>query len=159
MDDELKQFEAMNAADLLALKKIFHEAKIECEIANASDLMPISSLIAYIKKDKKGRLITVSMTFMPLPEDVFPDIKLLQFYTELPFDVATDVTAYLNGLNRELPMGSFGVSEAKQIYFRYVHVINKYDSLYDAAELYKNLITILLFVLDIHADAIEAKSQ
>lgn len=155
MDEDIKRFEAMNALDLVTLKKIYAEAKIESEIVQASDIMPISTLITYLKKDKKGRLITLSLTFMPLPSDVFPDIKLLQFYSELPFENKKNISGFLSELNRTLPLGSFGVSDSMNIYFRYVHAIKKFDTLIDDADLYRSLLTVIMFVMDIHAETIE----
>ncbi len=159
MDEDIKKFEAMNAMDLLMLQKIYAEAQIESEIVKASDIMPVSTLITYLKKDKKNRLVTLSLTFMPLPSDVFPDIKLLQFYSELPFENKKNIASFLSELNRTLPLGSFGVSDSMKIYFRYMHAIKKYDTLYDDAELYRNLLSIITFVMDIHAETIEKECQ
>lgn len=158
MDDDLKESEAMSALDLVTLQKIFTEVKIESRIVRASEVMPISSLILYLKKDDKDRLISLSLAFMPLPSDLFPDIKLLQFYTELPFDNTKDVSAALIELNRTLPLGGFGLSDAMKIYFRYVHVVKKFDTLHELSDLYQGLLNMIVFVLDSHAGSIERKS-
>jgi hypothetical protein len=155
MDEELKRFEAMNATDLRSLQKVFQEADVECELVPASDVMPITTLIAYLKNDAKGRLVTLNLTFLPLPEDVFPDVKLLQLYTELPFNVGPSTAARLIEMNRELPLGSFGGSEGRNVYFRHMHAMKKYDVPWEQADMLRNLVAMVGFVVDINAADIE----
>ena len=154
MDKDFTRQLAMNTIDLTALKKIYASANVESELVALDDAIP-STLITFLKNDSKERLISMSHTFVPLPSELFPDIKLLQFYIELPFEIARGSSDELTEINRSIPVGNFGLSENNTIYFRYVATLGRFDVLAELSDRLLDLINLIIAVLDTHSEPIE----
>lgn len=156
MDKELEKHAAMSAIDLAALSKIYSDAGVENETIDADAYIPTGTLVIQLRNGSKNRQITLSHTFIPLPEDVFPDIKLLQYYTELPFAGSAKIAKQLLDINHTLPCGNFGLTDDAKVYFRYVHAMDKYATLANCEDLLSSIINLVLHVLNINSDSIEA---
>lgn len=154
-----KRSAAMNTLDLISLKNLLDEIQIESQLLEASTVMPLSTLMAAIDQDHQGRDRAFSFSFIPLPDETFADVKLLQCYTELPFAVAEtfkgDVETLLLAINLTLPLGNFGLQNEQLVYFRYSCTLPKYTVLSDSQALLIDVIKLVVYALEGNADLIE----
>lgn len=74
---------------------------------------------------------TVNIMYIPLPEDHFENIRLLQFYapvvSEVDLTKGSDLLTLLNEANFICPVGAFSISGKNEIGFKYVFPVNRFD--------------------------------
>lgn len=151
--------DAMSMLDLISIQNILEGYELPTAILEKSAELPLNSLIVNSTNDYKGRTRTLSFSFLPLEDKHFPDVKLLQLFSEFNVDVVpTAITAIeqlLVKLNILLPLGSLGLTEANRIYFRYVHTMAKYDNLSDHEQTLVNLFNLFMYSLNVNARTLE----
>jgi hypothetical protein len=154
-----KQDEIMMDMDLISIQNIFNEVGLKTTLLEKSELIPLTTLGVEIDPDDSKRERNIFMSFIPLPEEVFEDIKLLQFHTELPFTglkkSQTGLEALFNFINLNSPIGTFGLNDDYKISLRYIHTINKFESLSNTKSVLIDLLKFLIFTMDTYSDSIE----
>ena len=90
--------------DIVDVKKILDELQLTNHMIVKSETMPISSIILTYFSNNKSK-IDISIAFVPLPENVFSDIKIL------------GIVNYLNELNissiSRVPLTTFMIGFSK----------------------------------------------
>ena len=151
--------DSMSMLDLISLRNILDEYDLETALLEKSEIMPLSSLVVNISDDYKGRSRTLSFSFLALPPDYFPDIKIMQVYSEFNCAVAESQRAAVEQLilklNKLLTLGSLGFSDSNNIYFRYVHTIGKFTNLSETEHTLINLFDLITYSLDINEKVLE----
>ena len=139
--------------DLLNVKKILDDLKLTSHLIEKSEKMPISSIILNYNSSYNSN-IDISLAFVPLPENVFPDIKILQIFYEIPGTQAlqneTLSLELTNRINYLLSVGCFGLKDQK-ITFRCCHVMPIFSNLLDQ----KNSITDLIKMVAMYIETFE----
>jgi len=130
--------------DLRQVKRILDDLELTSRLIEKSDKMPISSIILNFNSSDIN--IDVAIAFIPLPEDIFPDVKILQFFYEFP-EIVVDSNENLsleltNRINYLLPIGSFGLKD-KKITYRYCHVMPIFSNLLDQKDSINDLIKLI----------------
>lgn len=150
---------AMSDLDLIALKNLLDDINIAGHFVPASAEIPLSTLIVPLDKDEQNRERTLTYSFIPLPEEVFPDVKLLQHYTELPIPLSDKTPPSLERLllaiNLTLPIGNFGINKSQDLYFRYVYTLPKFEVLSQRKEVLLDLLKLVSYALDVSTEPIE----
>ena len=126
------------------VKRILDDLELTSRLIEKSDKMPISSII--LNFNSSAINIDVAIAFIPLPEDIFPDVKILQFFYEFP-EIVVDSNENLsleltNRINYLLPIGSFGLKD-KKITYRYCHLIPIFSNLLEQKDSIKDLIKLI----------------
>ena len=130
--------------DLRQVKRILDDLELTSRLIEKSDKMPISSII--LNFNSSAINIDVAIAFIPLPEDIFPDVKILQFFYEFP-EIVVDSNENLsleltNRINYLLPIGSFGLKD-KKITYRYCHLMPIFSNLLEQKDSIKDLIKLI----------------
>lgn len=130
--------------DLRHVKRILDDLELTSRLIEKSDKMPISSII--LNFNSSAINIDVAIAFIPLPEDIFPDVKILQFFYEFP-EIINNTNENLsveltNRVNYLLPIGSFGLKD-KKITYRYCHLMPIFSNLLDQKGSIKDLIKLI----------------
>jgi hypothetical protein len=130
---------------LRQVKRILDDLKLTSHLIEKSDKMPISSIILNFNSSDNSN-IDIAIAFIPLPENLFPDVKILQFFYEFP-EIVVNSNENLsleltNRINYLLPIGSFGIKD-KKITYRYCHVMPIFSNLLDQKDSIKDLIKII----------------
>lgn len=150
---------AMSDLDLIALKNLLDDINIPAQFLPLAPELPLSTLIITLDKDYQNRDRRLSCSFIPLPDDVFPDVKLLQHYTELsmPVPEATQGTleALLLAINLTLPIGNFGINKSRDLYFRYVYTLPKFEMMAQRKEVLIEILKLISYALDANTELIE----
>lgn len=151
--------DAMSMMDLIEIQQIFEAYELPTAILEKSAELPLNSLIVNSTNDYKDRTRTLSFSFLPLEGEHFPDVKLLQIFSEFNIDVAaTTITAIeqlLVKLNLLLPLGSLGLTDTNRIYFRYIHTLAKYASLSEQEEVIANIFNLFMYSLNVNVQVLE----
>lgn len=157
------QDEIMMDLDLLSIQNILNETGLKTTLLEKSDLIRLSTLGVEIDPDESNRKRSIYMSFIPLPEEVFDNIKLLQFHTEMPFhglkESQAGLEALFNFINVNSPIGSFGLNDDYKISVRYVHSMDKFQSLSETGSLILELLKFLIFTIDTYSDPVELVSN
>lgn len=153
------QDEMMMDLDLLSIQNVLNETGLKTTLLEKSDLIRLSSLGVEIDPDESNRKRSIYMTFVPIPEDVFGSIKLLQFHTEMHFhglkNSQSGLESLFNFINVNSPIGTFGLNDDYKISLRYIHTLNKYDSLSEKGQVILEILKFLIFTMDTYSDPIE----
>ena len=151
--------DTMSMLDLIMLKNIIEANGLPAALLEQSDLLPLNTLIVDLPPDYQNRARTLSYSFMPMDEEYFPDIKTVQAYSEFNFEIAEGqaehVQVLIARLNRLLVMGSLGVTDNHRVYYRYVQILDKYESLRDREDVLLNVLNLILFALNVNAEVLE----
>ncbi|MFZ4101472.1 MAG: YbjN domain-containing protein [Sphingobacterium thalpophilum] len=95
-------------------------------IMEASADFPYNMLIAV-----NSEQTSVNMMYVPLPEDHFNDIRLMQLYSlliqKVPSDQRNDLLTLANELNDRCPIGSFFINEKTELGFKYIFPLARFD--------------------------------
>lgn len=119
----------INLKDQLALGQIKAYLKhlpLSAEILEASDLFPYNMLL--VTHPENGSL---NLMYVPLPEDHFEEIRLMQLYSlivsEIIPDRKTDLFYLINEINAQLPIGSVSVNKMGELGFKYVFPVSRFE--------------------------------
>lgn len=159
MQENSTAADAMSMLDLISIQNILNEYDLPTAILEKSADLPLNSLIVNSTNDYKDRTRTLSFSFLPLESEHFPDVKLLQIFSEFNIDVVpTTIKAIeqlLVKLNILLPLGSLGLTDGNRIYFRYVHTLAKYDNLSEHEQTLVNIFNLFMYSLNVNARVLE----
>ena len=112
----------------------FHEAGYETRFKEDEGLYILQAAIQGLGEDEKGDAL-MELCFVPVDdegkEDV-GDVILFQIYTtfliKIPEGKEKDILAGLNALSMDCLLGAYGIfDEQKQVYHRYITVLNSPD--------------------------------
>lgn len=149
----------MMDVDLISIQNIINETGLKTAMLEKSELVRLSTLGIEIDTDESNRARSIFLSFIPLPEDVFDNIKLLQFHTEMPFHglkkSKAELEALFNFININSPIGTFGLNDDYKISLRYIHTLNKFDSLSEKGQTILEILKFLIFTMDTYSDPIE----
>lgn len=139
------------------VKRILDDLELTSRLIEKSDKMPISSIILNFNSTDNSK-IDIAIAFIPLPENLFPDVKILQFFYEFP-EIVVDTNENLsleltNRINYLLPIGNFGLRD-KKITYRYCHVIPIFSDLHDQKDSINDLIKLIALYTEIFQEPIE----
>lgn len=146
----------------LALKKIqylhekFAEIEVKTKVLEKNQLLEMSTLLVSAEKDYKGREQLINLAYLMELSEEETNILLLQFFTELPVEVAETqiplIETLVSFINTRMPIGHFGLQNNK-VHYRYVMVDTK-DSVDHAMQ---TIETFFMYVdiLDIFQESIE----
>ncbi len=133
----------------------YKEAGYETQFREDEDLLILQAAVEGLGEEEKGAAL-MELCFVPLAEDdnkEVGDIILFQIYTtfllKIPAKKEKAILSGLNDLNMDCVLGAYGIfNEEKQIYHRYITVLNSpdYDQL--KAEIGPALNFILSMVYD-----------
>lgn len=153
------QDEMMMDLDLISIQNILNDTGLKTTLLEKSELIRLTTLGVEIDPDESNRKRSIFMSFIPLPEEVFADIKLLQFHTEMPFHglqkSQAGLEALFNFININSPIGTFGLNDDYKISVRYIQTLNKFDSLSQLGPQLIEILKFLIFTLDTYTDPIE----
>lgn len=94
--------------------------------------LPVPALIVTIPRDRQGRERAVTLTYIPLDEDMLEQTSLLMLYTSLPFAYDATYRAQLDllvqAINALVPIGAFGYKPDGEIFMRYSLSLPRYDT-------------------------------
>ncbi len=73
---------------------------------------------------------SINIMYVPLPEDHFTDIRLLQLFSLLVAAVKEErkkeLSTLLNELNSRSPIGSFSINERRELGFKYIFPVSRF---------------------------------
>ena len=123
--------EAKSLVELRQIKEHLTELKYNSVLIEKSKVFPINVLVCHLPKDNKERERNLSFGFMPVEENSFRKLSLLQLHLVLPeFEFKTninDINLFITYLNQVTTIGSFSINHKKEIALRYIYTMPKYD--------------------------------
>jgi len=136
--------------DLYNVKKILDDMSLTNHLIEKSEKMPISSIVLNYNSSNKTEF-DIAIAFVPLPENIFSNIKILQIFYEIPGtednpneNLSLELT---NQINYLLTIGSFGLRE-KKITYRYCHTMPLFLNIYEKKNSIIELISMILMYID-----------
>lgn len=119
----------INLKDQLALAQVKGYLKnlpLSAEVLEASDLMPYNIML--ITDPLKG---SSNLMYVPLPEDHFQEIRLMQLYSliipAINPERKTDLFYLINEINALLPIGSISVNKMAELGFKYIFPVSRFN--------------------------------
>jgi hypothetical protein len=152
-----EEISAKTYMDLANLEEHLNDMGLKTQLIERSEKYALNVLLALIEPDSKNRERVINFTFVPVGDDQLDYISLLQFYTNYSFDLNTnyrdDLVKALAVINTKLPFGCISVNENNQVFFRYVHVRQKFEVM--DRDAIQELVALYQFAIDIFAPLIE----
>ena len=117
--------------------------------------MPI--LVSSIGGDSAGRPRLLNFLFVPIDEEHLDVLQLLQIHVTFPFDPQPETLPqtekFLGFINQKLGMGSVGIDERNNIYYKYLFAKARYQPLDEA--LIVETVQLFIFLLERFSNLIE----
>lgn len=111
---------------LYAIREFLQNISVDSIVVESSEHIPLNKLMAVSPEQ-----VSVSIMYMPLPEDHFTEIRLLQLYSLILADSAADKRAdllsLLNELNNQSPLGTFSINEKNELGFTYIYPVSRFE--------------------------------
>lgn len=110
---------------LYEIKEYLARISVSATIAEMSDALPVNMLLATTEDN-----VPVNIMYVPLPEDHFTEIRLLQLYSTVVFineDKKEELSVLLNELNNQSPMGTFSINEKGELGFKYIFPVSRFE--------------------------------
>ncbi len=108
------------------IKDYLEKINVQATVAEASEQVPLNILFAATQND-----VSVNIMYVPLPEDHFTEIRLLQFYSLISMNTSEekkqDLLVLLNELNNQSPLGTFVLSGAGELGFKYIFPVSRFE--------------------------------
>jgi hypothetical protein len=157
MNSEL--INARHLVELGYLEAIVQNLGYGTHLIEASASVPYHTLSVQLEPDSQGRTREMSCTFYPLSDEETPNLLLLQYFLELPFEITQGahqpVNELLMVLNNKTVLGHFGIAETqKRVHHRYIQTLPASDLL--AEEATADVVTLFNFTSLMMGKAIEA---
>lgn len=153
-----EKMQSRHLTELGTIKRYMDDIEIESVLLKKGDVFPLHSLVIDVENDYKNRQRHVTLNFVPIDDNEFEYIHLLQFYTILLFkyeeQYKSDVEQLILYINRLTAIGDFGLRGDSEIDFRYVYTASLEDII-PQAQISETLI-LYVFMLDIYAKMLEA---
>lgn len=127
------------------LKEYLEKADVQASVIESSAEIPVNLLIALTREE-----VSVNIMYVPLPEDHFTEIRLLQFYTTISMNSdpgkRPDLVVLLNELNNQSPIGAFVLNAKGELGFKYIFPVSRFelpqeDGFIETFSLYLNCLT------------------
>jgi hypothetical protein len=111
---------------LYEIKDYLANIAVESAVVEASEHLPLNMLMAVTPEQ-----VSVNIMYVPLPEDHFTEIRLLQLHSLITATVAedkkSDLLILLNELNNQSPFGTFAISEKGELGFKYIYPVSRFE--------------------------------
>jgi hypothetical protein len=129
---------ARHLVELGYLEAIAQDMGYAAHLIEASDTVAYHTLLVQLEPDWKQRQRELTCTFYPLDEEETPSILLLQYFLEMPFEIANGaeqkVNALLMEINNKSVLGHFGISTgANKVHHRYIQTFAESQLIDEAA--------------------------
>lgn len=148
---------AKHTAELSYLAGYLAELGFESELLERSDTTPMPILVSSIGGDYKGRPRLIHFLFVPIDEGHLDVLQLLQIHTLFPFDVQSAYVSHteklLQIINQKLGMGSVGIDEQGDLYFKYLFAKARFQPLDQA--LIVETVQLFIFLMEQFSEMIE----
>ena len=111
---------------LYEIKDYLENVQIASTLLEASEEIPFNILVAVT-----GEQASVNIMYVPIPEDHFEDIRLIQLYALIIRTIdesrKNDLLMLLNELNNRCAVGTFFINEQLELGFKYIFPINRFE--------------------------------
>jgi hypothetical protein len=111
---------------LYDLSDYLAKISIPSTLIEATAEIPFNILVAVTSEQ-----VSVNIIYVPLPEDHFNDIRLMQLYSlliqKVSSDKRNDLLTLVNELNNRCPVGSFFINEKIELGFKYIFPLARFD--------------------------------
>jgi hypothetical protein len=119
----------INLKDQLYLSQIkdyLQQLPLSVEVMEASDLIPLNLLL--ISDPVHG---SSNLMYVPLPEDHFQEIRLMQLYSliipSINPEKKEDLFYLINEINAKLPIGSISVNKMAELGFKFIFPVPRFE--------------------------------
>lgn len=137
------------------------DAGYPAQLIDASNEVPLATLVVPFNTDEQGRDRWLNVNVLPFEADNHnapESLGLIQFYAPLQFHLAPDrqgdLARLIVAIGPEVPVGSFGIRESGEIYYRYM-LVQRQHGLFDK-EVVQELVNLIEFQLDTFSGALES---
>lgn len=107
------------------IKDILEDNSITSTLIESSSYIPYNVLVTTIDE------INFNIMYLPVEEDLFRSIRLLQHYATIVEDIPKEFESEINELikahNKQIPLGFFYVTDENELSFKYVISIPRFD--------------------------------
>jgi hypothetical protein len=111
---------------LYEIKDYLEKMEVESAVLESSEHLPVNILVAVTREQ-----VSVNIMYVPLPEDHFSEIRLLQLYSLLIATIEpnrrNDLLILLNELNNQSPFGTFAINEKGELGFKYIYPVSRFE--------------------------------
>lgn len=111
---------------LYEIKDYLEKIQIASTLLEASEEIPFNILVAIT-----GEQASVNIMYVPIPEDHFEDIRLIQLYSLIvpiiTSDKRNDLLILLNDMNNRCAVGTFFINEQSELGFKYIFPTNRFE--------------------------------
>jgi hypothetical protein len=150
---------ARHLVELGYLEAIVQDMGYAANLIEASDTVAYHTLLVQLEPDWNQRSRELACTFYPLAEEEAPSILLLQYFLEMPFEIAAGaeqkVNALLMEINNKTVLGHFGVTAAtRKVHHRYIQTFAESHLLNEEA--IADVVTLFNYTSLMFGEAIEA---
>lgn len=125
---------------------------LHCDIIEKSEAIPLDVLLIYLG-DEQDEDRMLQLAFMPISTEDISFTKLLQFYLVIGNQVNDqymgDVLVSMNHVNTRTVLGYYGINEANQAFYRYVHAMS---SILDSEVSFQEMLTLILVNIEMHGE-------
>lgn len=127
---------------LYEIKEYLGRMSVDANVVESSAELPMNMILAMTADQ-----VSVNIMYVPLPEDHFTEIRLLQFYSLITMNAEAgrkqELVVLLNELNNQSPMGTFVLSGKGELGFKYIFPVSRFempqeDSFQETFSLYLN---------------------
>ena len=111
---------------LYEIKDYLEKISVQSTVVEASEHLPLNMLLAVTQEQ-----VSVNIMYVPLPEDHFTEIRLLQLHAMITATTAADkkndLLVLLNELNNQSPFGTFAINEKGELGFKYIYPVSRFE--------------------------------
>jgi hypothetical protein len=111
---------------LYEIKDFLENISVQSTVVEASEHLPLNMLMAVTQEQ-----VSVNIMYVPLPEDHFTEIRLLQLHSLITANVVADkkndLLVLLNELNNQSPFGTFAINEKGELGFKYIYPVSRFE--------------------------------
>jgi len=111
--------------ELRDIQKCLDQEGFSTSFQVANPEQPLDQLFVLLELEERDVQLALELVYVPDVEEEFENVKLLQFFVMLPFEIqeadAAQVRKSILQLNLNLPLMAFGFHEVDEyLYFRHV---------------------------------------
>lgn len=111
---------------LYEIKDYLEKISVQSTVVEASEHLPLNMLLAVSPEQ-----VSVNIMYVPLPEDHFTEIRLLQLHSLIiantDLNKRNDLLVLLNELNNQSPFGTFAINEKGELGFKYIYPVSRFE--------------------------------
>jgi len=148
---------AKYTAELSFLGGYLDNLGFESELVERSESVPMPILVSSIGGDSAGRPRLLNFLFVPIDEDHLDVLQLLQIHTLFPFDLEPayleQTEKLLGTINQKLGMGSVGIDEQNDLFYKYIFAKARFQPLDEA--LIIETVQLFIFLMEQFSSLIE----